>query len=119
MQIFVGNLPPETTDDELKSMFVEFGTVVSAHIGLNKKTGEAEGYGIVEMKVKHEARAAVDALRGKELKGKPLLVRILKPEDEFHDASRSRGFAGGGGGQSRQGAAPRGGALRRGGQRGS
>ena len=119
MQIFIGNLPLKTTDEELKAMFVQFGTVLSANIGRNKKTEEPEGYGIVEMKVKHEARAAVDALRGKEMEGKPLLVRILKPEDEFHDASRSRGFSGGGSGQSRTGGAQRGSAImRRGGQRG-
>ena len=120
MQIYIGNLPLEYTDAELKSMFEPFGAVQSASIGMNKKTGASEGYGIVEMAVKHEARAAVEELRGKDMKGKPLLVRILKPDDPFHTGTNQgrQGFAGGGkfrGDGSYRG----GGALRRGGQRGS
>ncbi|MBI1808199.1 MAG: RNA-binding protein [Ignavibacteria bacterium] len=120
MQILVVNIPPEFTDTELKSMFEEFGTVLSAKIGKDKKTGAPEGYGIVEMPVKHEARASVDALRGKEMQGKPLRVRILKPDDPFHSATKpgrdgmsgSRQFRGDGGNRGS-------GVLRRGGQRGS
>ena len=84
MQIYIGNLPKKYTDAELKSMFEEFGLVKEANIGRNKKTDESEGYGIVVMAVKSEARAAVDGLRGKEVEGKPLRVRILKPGDDFH-----------------------------------
>ena len=119
MQIFVGNLPPEFTDAELKKMFEEFGVVLSANIGQDKKTGVSEGYGIVEMPVKREARASVDALRGKEIKGKPLRVRILKPDDPFHNSTKPAGHSAAAGGQFRGDVAPRGGgAMRRGGQRG-
>jgi cold-inducible RNA-binding protein len=122
MQIYVGNLPLTFTDAELKSMFDKFGTVRSALIGVNKKTGESEGYGIVEMPVKSEARAAADELRGKDMEGQPLRVKILKPGDPFHNAAIGRGqtynvkagatFRGDG---SYRGS----GAIRRGGQRGS
>jgi len=120
MQIYVGNLPTEFTDEELKSMFEKFGTVAAATIGRDKKTGASEGYGFVEMPVKSEARTAIDELRGKEIQGKPLRTRAIKPNDEFfshanklHGAkSGPQGFA-----ASKQ---PRaGGAIRRGGQRGS
>ena len=120
MQILVLNLPLEFTDTELKSMFEEFGPVRSAAIGMNKKTGVSEGYGTVEMPGKHEARAAVDALKGKEILGKALRVKILKPGDPFHSAGNARGQSNSGGGQLRVTTGHSGtGALRRGGQRGS
>jgi RNA recognition motif-containing protein len=120
MHILIVNIPAELTDAELKSMFDPFGTVVSAKVGKDKKTQASEGYGIVEMPVKHEARSAVDGLKGKEMNGKALRVRILKPDDPFHSGGQTggRGFSGGGG-QFPRGGSNRGGALRRGGQRGS
>jgi RNA recognition motif-containing protein len=93
-------------------MFEEFGTVLSAKVGQDKKTGASEGYGIVEMPVKHEARASVEALRGKDMQGKPLIVRILRPDDQFHNVTTQRGRVYNGGKQFR-------GVQRRGGQRGS
>jgi len=121
MQIFIGNLPLEYTDAELKSMFTPFGTVTAATIGKDKKTGASEGYGIVEMPVKHEARDAVEALRGKEMQGKPLRVRMLKPGDDFHTGGRPLVSGGTQGSQKFRGdVSYRGtGAIRRGGQRGS
>ncbi|HUN65170.1 MAG TPA: RNA-binding protein [Bacteroidota bacterium] len=122
MQIYVGNLPPAYTDADLRSLFTPYGTVVEATIGVNRKTGESEGYGIVDMPVKSEARAAEEGLRGKDLNGQPLRVKILKPGDPFHNAAVGHG-------QNRnqkQGPMFRGdgsyrgsGAIRRGGQRGS
>ena len=120
MQILIVNIPPELTDAELKSMFDKFGNVISANIGKDKKTGASEGFGIVEMNVKHEARAAVEGLRGKDMQGKPLRVRILKPDDPFHGAAKPGGQAFSASGQFRGESGNRGGgALRRGGQRGS
>ena len=117
MHIYIGNLPLETTDNELLAMCEPFGTVRSAQIGTDKKTGQSQGYGLVDMPVKSEARAAVEGLRGKEMNGKPLLARILKPDDPFHASiNRGGGFGGGarGGGPVRTG-----GVQRRGGMRGS
>ena len=119
MQILIVNIPPELTDEELKAMFEKFGTVHSAKIGKDKKTGAPEGYGIVEMPVKHEARASVEGLRGKDMIGKPLLVRILKPDDPFHNAGNPRGRNVGGGQFRSEGGGSGGGVMRRGGQRGS
>ena len=127
MQIYVGNLPPELSDAELKSMFEAHGKVIAASIGRDKKTGTSEGYGFIEMPVKSEARAAVDALRGKEVQGKPLRVRILKPGDEFHQhaedlhgGSRQGNPGGKGNRQFRGDSSYRGsGAIRRGGKRGA
>ncbi|MGB5873650.1 MAG: RNA-binding protein [Bacteroidota bacterium] len=84
MQIYVGNLPEEFSDDELRAMFEAHGKVRAATIGREKKDGPSQGYGFVDMPVKSEARTAVESLRGKEMKGKQLRVRALKPGDEFH-----------------------------------
>jgi RNA recognition motif-containing protein len=122
MQLYVGNLPLEFTDAELKTLFAEYGSVTSATIGMNKKTGTSEGYGIVEMPVKSEARAAADGLRGKDMQGQPLRVKVLKPGDPFHNTAIGHGHNY----NSKPGANFRGdgtyrgsGAIRRGGQRGA
>jgi cold-inducible RNA-binding protein len=116
MQIFVGNLPLEYNDADLKKLFETFGTVKEATIGRNKKTEASEGYGIVVMTVKSEAREAVDNLRGKEIQGKPLRVRTLKPGDNFHTQEPGRS----GIHLSRSSSNFRGAnTIRRGGQRGS
>lgn len=121
MQIYIGNLPADVTDEHLRAMFQEHGTVRAATLGRNKKTGESEGYGFVEMPVKSEARAAIEALRGKEMQGKILRVRAIKPGDEFHQFAHTL--------HASSQKAPKGfnpaqqprnmGAIRRGGQRGT
>ena len=116
MQIYVGNLPTDFTDAELKSLFEAFGAVRAATIGKEK------GYGFVEMLKASEARAAANTLRGKDMKGQPLRVKVLKPGDEFHKHAQTlhggphlkgdRQFQGDG---TYRGS----GAIRRGGKRGS
>jgi RNA recognition motif-containing protein len=126
MQIYVGNLPLSFSDDDLRSLFQPHGIIRSAAVGRDRKTGESQGYGFVEMPVKSEARTAIEALRGKEFEGKPLRVRALKPGDDFHDHALSLQGASKGGmklpGKSFQGGnlGPRAsGAIRRGGKRGA
>lgn len=124
MQLYVGNLPLTYTDEELRAMFEAHGKVRNASIGRDKKTGDPQGYGFVEMPVKSEARAAVETLRGKTMDGKPLLVRALKPGDEFHSHALSVQSARSGGkvsGKPFQGnlSARAGAAIRRGGKRGA
>ena len=116
MQIYVGNLPVEVDDAALKTMFSEFGDVLAASIGKEK------GYGFVEMRKASEARAAVHALRGKDMQGKPLRVKILKPGDEFHAHAQSLHASRGMKGEPRfrgDGTYRGSGAIRRGGQRGT
>jgi len=122
MQIYVGNLPIEFTDEKLRSMFEVYGRVAAATIGVDKKTGVSQGYGFVDMPVKAEARAAIEALRGKELERKPLRVKALKPDDEFlkHAVALHRTPGTKGGSQYRGDVSHRAsGAIRRGGQRGT
>ncbi len=83
MQIYICNLPNTYGDEDLRALFTPHGTVQAATVGRDKKTDESLGYGFVEMPVKSEARAAIEALRGKTLTDKPMLVRALKPGDDF------------------------------------
>ena len=79
MNIYVGNLPRDLTDEDLQQAFEAFGQVTSARVIMNKFTGESRGFGFVEMSVEAEARAAIDGLGGKELKGRPLTVNEARP----------------------------------------
>ncbi len=126
MHIYVGNLPPEFTDEELRKLFEPYGTVKAATVGRDRKEGTPQGYGFVEMPVKSEARKAIEELRGKEMAGTPLRVKALKPGDEFHSHAMNihsggqRDLGGKTPGPYRGDVSYRGsGAIRRGGKRGS
>jgi len=93
MHIYVGGLPAETTDEALRTMFAALGTVHSAVVVTDKKTGASLGYGFVEMPVKSEARKAVEEFRMKDLGAGPMRVRVLKSGDEFHASAVSKGNA--------------------------
>ena len=95
MNIFVGNLSREASEDDLKQAFQAFGEVATASIIMDKFTRESKGFGFVEMPVKTEAEAAIAGLNGKDLKGRPLTVNEARPRED-----RGGGFGGrkGGGG---------------------
>jgi RNA recognition motif-containing protein len=77
IKMFVGNLPSDATEEAVKNLFSEFGTVRSIRIATDIFTGRCRGFGFIEMEG-HEARAALTGLNGKMYGGKPLKVR---PED--------------------------------------
>ncbi|UCG89032.1 MAG: RNA-binding protein [Gemmatimonadota bacterium] len=79
MNIYVGNLSRDVTDEDLQHAFEAFGQVTSTTVIMNKFTGVSRGFGFVEMPVEAEARAAIDGLGGKELKGRPLTVDVARP----------------------------------------
>ncbi|MFW6159643.1 MAG: RNA recognition motif domain-containing protein [Acidobacteriota bacterium] len=96
MNIYVGNLSFETTEDELKEAFEAFGEVASASIIKDKFSGRSRGFGFVEMPNEDEARKAINGLGGKDLNGRNLKVNEAKPRTE---RPRRGGFGGGGGGR--------------------
>jgi len=82
MNIYVGNLSHELTEEELKEAFEAFGQVESAKIITDRYSGVARGFGFVEMPTKAEAEAAIAELNGKELKGRTLTVNEARPRTE-------------------------------------
>ncbi len=106
MNIYVGNLSPDVTSDDLRQAFEAFGQVTSANVITDKFSGESRGFGFVEMPSKDEATAAITGMNGKDLKGRAVNVNEARPRVE-----RPRGGGGGfGGGRSGGGrGGPRGG----------
>ena len=100
MNIYVGNLSLDTSEDELRQAFEPFGTVASVRILRDRATNESRGFGFVEMPAEDQAKAAIEGMNGKEFKGKPLSV----------EAGRARPAGGMGGGRPSRGpGGPRGG----------
>ncbi len=92
MNIYVGNLSFDVTEEDVRGAFEAFGKVETAKIITDKYSGASRGFGFVEMPSKDEAKAAIDGLNGKELKGRALNVNEARPRTE-----RPRGGGGGGG----------------------
>ncbi len=74
MELFIGNLAPETTEDELVALFKAFGEVRSAQIKRDLFSGVSRGFGFVDMPGRQQSLNAIAGLRGKDLHGKPLSV---------------------------------------------
>ena len=79
MNIYVGNLPYTTNDDELRELFAEFGDVASASVIMDRDTGRSRGFGFVEMSTQAEAEAAISALNQKDMGGRALNVNQARP----------------------------------------
>ena len=107
MNIFVGNLSFQTTQDELHAAFAQFGNVERVNIVTDRDTGQPRGFAFVEMTDQREAETAIQQLNGTEMNGRALNVNEARPKPA------GGGFGGGGG---RGG--PRGGGGGRGGNRG-
>lgn len=101
MNIYVGNLSRETTEDELRQAFEPFGQVTSANIIKDRYSGESRGFGFVEMTTKSEAQAAINGLNGTSLGERTLSVNEARPRSEGGGGGRGSygggGFGGGGG----------------------
>lgn len=80
MNIFVGNLAREVSDQELESLFAAFGHVKSVKIIRDLFSGESKGFAFVEMPGKTEATAAMNELNTKEVKGKKITVNEARPK---------------------------------------
>lgn len=79
LKMFVGNLPSDATEDEVRGLFSDHGTVRSVRLVTDVFTGRCRGFGFVEMEG-HEARAAMTALNGRTFKGNNLRVNQEKPQ---------------------------------------
>lgn len=81
MDIYVGNLPFQTSSEELAALFQAHGTVERVNIPADRETGRPRGFGFVTMPVAAEAKAAVEALDGSTLGGRPLRVNEARGGD--------------------------------------
>jgi len=77
-KMFVGNLPADATEDAVRALFSEFGTVRSIRLTVDVFTRKCRGFGFIEMEG-HEARAAIAGLDGKTFSGKSLRVKFEDP----------------------------------------
>jgi RNA recognition motif-containing protein len=94
MNIYVGNLSPETTEDSLRQAFAEHGQVTSAKIIKDRFTYESRGFGFVEMPNRNDAQAAITAMNGAEVDGSRITVNEARPREE---RTGGGGYGGGGG----------------------
>lgn len=82
MNIYVGNLARNVTEDDLKQAFEAFGQITSVSLIKDKFSGELRGFGFVEMSSNKEGQSAIDGLNGKDLKGQALNVNEARPRSE-------------------------------------
>jgi len=92
----VGNLAYSVTEQSLSATFAPYGTVESAKLISNRDTGESKGFGFIEMSSDSEASAAIAALNGTDIEGRPIVVNEARPQTR-----NSGGGGGGGGGRGR------------------
>ena len=95
-KIYVGNLPWSTTSADLEALFAAHGAVRSAEVISDRETGRSRGFGFVEMETNEGLQAAIAALNGHEMNGRPLTVNEARER-----TPRSGGGGGGGGGGGR------------------
>ena len=88
MNIYVGNLPYEISDDELRKAFEAFGEVSSVNIVTDRNTGDSKGFGFIEMTVQSEAEEAIKKLDGSALKGRDIRVNQARPKSDDKKARR-------------------------------
>lgn len=79
INIYVGNISYDMTDDSLKEVFAQFGEVTSAKIIIDRNTGRSRGFGFVEMANGEEANKAIENLNGNEVMGRNIRVNEAKP----------------------------------------
>lgn len=120
MNIFVGNLAWQASEQDVRACFEAFGAVNAVKIVTDRESGQSRGFCFVEMASREEGLAAIEKLNGSPLQGRPLIVNEARPREERprsgggfrkDDGGGSRPFrsGGGGGGGNRRGGEGRGG----------
>ena len=90
-KLYVGGLPYSATEDALKEMFGQAGTVESATIIMDKMSGRSKGFGFVEMSSEEEAAKGIELWNGKEMEGRTLTVAEARPMEERPRRDFNRG----------------------------
>lgn len=99
MKLFVGRLPYDLTEEELRELFENVGTVESVTIIFDRETGRSRGFGFVVMG--DNAQEAIDELNGSEVKGRSIVVSEAREKDSSPRSNTGGAGAGAGGGRRR------------------
>jgi len=102
MSIYVGNLSYQVTQEDLSSVFAEYGTVKRVQLPTDRETGKMRGFAFVEMGTEAEETAAIEALDGAEWMGRDLKVNKAKPREDRGPGGGVAVASGGGGGFNRR-----------------
>ncbi len=113
MNIYVGNLPYSTTEDDLREIFEAHGEVDRVKIINDRDTGRSKGFAFVEMSDDTAGQQAIEALNEADFGGRPLKVNEARPREERPAGGGGGGYGGGGGGYSGGGGGYGGGGARR------
>ena len=92
MNIYIGNMSSDTTEDQLRQAFEGFGEVSTVKIITDRDSGQPRGFAFVEMSAKDEASAALSGLNGQDLNGRSLNVNEAKPRAEGGNRSGGNGY---------------------------
>ncbi len=92
MNIYIGNMSSDTTEDQLRQAFEGFGEVSTVKIITDRDSGQPRGFAFVEMSAKDEATAAISGLNGQDLNGRSLNVNEAKPRAEGGNRSGGNGY---------------------------
>jgi RNA recognition motif-containing protein len=89
-KLYVGNLPYSTTEDDLRNMFAQAGTVASVALIKDRDSGQSKGFAFVEMSTQAEAEKAISTLNGKMLSDRELRVSMARPRDDRREGGGRR-----------------------------
>ncbi len=105
MNLYVGNLSWNMTEDDLRNLFEQYGTVSSLKIVKDRDTGRSKGFGFVEMENDTEAQNALSSLYDQEVQGRKIVINEAqeRPAKPAGGGFKKRSFGGGGGGYNKSG----------------
>jgi cold-inducible RNA-binding protein len=98
MKLYVGNLSFKTTEQDLNSLFSQYGSVTETNLIMDRETNRPRGFGFVTMSSADEGQKAIDALHGQNHDGRDLTVNEAKPMEARGPRRESAGRSGGNGG---------------------
>src|SRR5438105_11024463 len=107
-KLYVGNLPFNTTENELQELFAQAGAVQEVTLMQDRFTGKSRGFAFVTMGSDEDAQNAISKLNGQSIEGRPLTVNEARPREQWPPGGGGRGYGGGGYGGRREGGQRRG-----------
>jgi len=89
IKLFVGNLPYQTTSEDLRQLFSQAGTVLTADVVIDRMNGRSRGFGFVEMESDEDGQKAIAQFNGYDIEGRKLVVNVARPKE---DRPQSTGY---------------------------